>query len=97
MGYIKPNDVHSPKNSWTLIDVLEDRGESDTSIALGKWCKENVLAIRWNGGAENELGSPQSRGLPTWFILPKHMFAPILESSEGIPQNKKVMARALLH
>lgn len=44
------------------------------SIAEFEWYEEPVLAIRWNGSSENPdvsgIGNPQSRGVPTWFILP---------------------------
>ena len=47
-----------------------DRGPEDIAIALGKWDHSPVLAMRWNGNEENHIGNPQSRGLPTWFVLP---------------------------
>jgi hypothetical protein len=40
------------------------------AVALGYWEGKETLAIRWNGDDENPVGTPQSRGLPTWFILP---------------------------
>jgi hypothetical protein len=89
--YIKPTDVHSPKRYWSLIHVLfdggadlplrEDRPETSChSLAMGRWDGNPVLAIRWNGGPENPLGNPQSRGLPTWFILPEQHWKRIYEA-----------------
>jgi hypothetical protein len=89
--YIKPSDVHSPKRHWSLIAVLFDGGEdrpkkedrpetSCHSIAIGLWDSAPALAMRWNGNKDNPLGNPQSRGLPTWFIVPEQHWKQILES-----------------
>jgi hypothetical protein len=50
--------------------VLEDRGPNNVSLAVGRWDGNPVLAMRWNGGPGSPVGNPQSRGLPTWFIVP---------------------------
>lgn len=75
--YIKPEDVISPKRKWRLIRVLHDGGAGDWSAAEGQWDNgdkfEDRLAIRWNGEAGTKIGNPQSRGLPTWFIVPKDL------------------------
>lgn len=90
MSYVKPQDVGSPKNRWRLRQVLYDGGEGGWSAAEGQWEHESlwgeVLAIRWNGSNGAEIGNPQSRGLATWFIVPKE-----LESSirEAIPRVRK--------
>ncbi len=68
--YIKPSDVQSPKRHWSLIHVLFDLGEGGSSLAIGRWDNKPVLAMRWNGNSESPLGNPQSRGLPTWFVVP---------------------------
>ena len=80
MTYIKPQEVRSPKNRWRLIRVLHDGGIGEWSAAEGQWAKggqwHDVLAIRWNGGSSDRgIGSPQSRGLPIWFIVPDEMEA----------------------
>lgn len=69
-AHIPPDKVHSPKAHWALIHVLEDLGAEDTAVAIGRWAGRPTLAIRWNGSDDSPIGSPQSRGLPTWFILP---------------------------
>jgi hypothetical protein len=86
-AYIKPADVHAPKRHWSLIHVLFDGGEDapknpspPSSLAIGRWDNRPVLAIRWNGNDENPLGNPQSRGLPTWFILPEQHWKQILRN-----------------
>ena len=93
MAYQKPDDVRSPKSKWTLIRVLDDKGEDNTSLALGRWEDHNVLAIRWNGSDDQPLGSPQSRGLPTWFIIPDHLVGPILTT---LPTDMQTLVRSLI-
>lgn len=84
--YVRPSDVRSPKRNWSLVHVLFDGGEdapknpSPNSLAVGLWDGKPVLAMRWNGGKENPLGNPQSRGLPTWFIVPEQHWRQILET-----------------
>jgi hypothetical protein len=38
------------------------------------WDGDPVMALRWNGGSDDSrfpgIGNPQSRGVPTWFVLP---------------------------
>lgn len=102
MDYTDPRTVLSPRNRWTLIDVLDDGGgEGRASVALGRWKQgdgreQPELAIRWNGDKENVLGNPQSRGLPTWFIVPNKYREAIrrtLESDPHFSENKKAVLR----
>jgi hypothetical protein len=70
--YVAPELVLSPKAHWHLIDVLDEGNVAPgTSVALGRWDDRPVLGMRWNGSADKPIGSPQSRGLPTWFIIPE--------------------------
>jgi hypothetical protein len=91
MRYIKPDKVNSPKSHWLLRKVLHDGGQpsshagSGWSAAIGQWKDSEhgwteVLALRWNGNKDNPLGNPQSRGLPTWFIVPPEL-APAVRSA----------------
>lgn len=77
MVYVDPKSVVSPKNHWRLLNVLYNDGKDGWSVAEGQWEYEgrwsDVLAIRWNGSPQVRLGHPQSRGLPTWFIIPKEL------------------------
>jgi hypothetical protein len=91
--YIKPADVISPKAHWSLIDVLLDRGEGDCAYALGIWDGERRIGFRWNGNEDNELGNPQSRGLPTWTMLDTEIHKQIIEQ---LPPEKLAMARGFL-
>ena len=77
--YISPTEVISPKRHWSLITVLQDGGPGGCALALGRWENDPVLAMRWNGDNDtNPIGNPQSRGLPTWFIIPDAYVEPIL-------------------
>jgi len=47
--------------------------------------------MRWNGdNDENPIGNPQSRGLPTWFVVPKGYVETILST---LPADKLTLAR----
>ena len=74
MSYIEPKDVKSPKSHWLLRNVLRTGGEGQWSAAEGQWKDKSrwkdCLALRWNGESGREKGNPQSRGYPTWFIVP---------------------------
>lgn len=81
MTYVDPKDVVSPKSHWRLLEVLYDGGPGEWSVAEGQWDHGGkwsvVLAIRWNGHDTAAIGNPQSRGLPTWFILPAALEEPV--------------------
>ena len=75
MGYMDPHDVLSPQQSLSNLRPITDTGEWGYSVALLNWEREPSIGVRWNGGMEDGAkkptpGSPQSRGLPTWYILP---------------------------
>src|SRR5271170_3211444 len=93
MSYIKPADVISPKAHWSLIDVLLDRGKGDCAYALGIWNGERRIGFRWNGTDGNELGNPQSRGLPTWTMLDTQIHQQIIDQ---LPPDKLAIARGFL-
>ena len=89
-AYVKPGDVHAPKRRWQLLHVLFDGGEDqpgkpglNSSLALGRWDNRPVLAMRWNGGKDNPIGNPQSRGLATWFIVPGLHVRQLLETGQN--------------
>jgi hypothetical protein len=72
MSWIRPNDVHSPREHWEMISVLYDGGTGLPAVAFGRWDGDEIIAIRWNGTDDpgKTLGNPQSRTYPTWFVLP---------------------------
>ncbi|MEA3034981.1 MAG: hypothetical protein QOH04_740 [Sphingomonadales bacterium] len=92
MAYQDPKKVDSPRGRWRLIEVLWDGGPDEDSLAIGMWDNGPALAMRWNGSAkEAGVGHPQSRGLPTWFILPDWTYGGVLEKAE---LEKQVLSRA---
>lgn len=93
MSYIEPKDAKSPRERWGLIDVLYNGGPNDHAVAIGEWEGVRCLAMRWNGTDESPAGNPQSRGNPTWFIVPKEYNEVLLEA---VPPGKKTLVKALL-
>ena len=72
MAYIDPKTVDSPKSRIGKVEVRHNHG--DWALAELEWDGERVLGIRWNGDeGESGVGSPQSRGHPTWFIVPEEL------------------------
>ena len=75
MSYIHPKMVLSPTAILSDLEVVFDGGENQWSVAKFKWNGQAVVGIRWNGGSADPrfpgMGNPQSRGVPTWFILPE--------------------------
>lgn len=74
MSYVKPDLVISPKSKISDLKVLYDKGEGEWSLAEMKWEGGDAVGIRWNGSSndpnQSGTGNPQSRGVPTWFVLP---------------------------
>ena len=93
MPHVKADLVISPKTRWKLIAVLEDRGPGDIAYALGEWDGEPRIGVRWNGDDEQPIGNPQSRGLPTWTMLDRNLYLPIMQD---LPVEKQMLARTLL-
>jgi hypothetical protein len=94
MAYIPADQVRSPRDQWTLIQVLVDNGESAWSLAVGEWEGQRRLAARWNGHDQRPAGNPQSRGIATWFVMPPEFEKPLLAI---VPPNKLALAKALLN
>lgn len=91
--YVPPTQVMSPKRRWTLVSLLYDEGEGGGAVAIGYWDGVRVLAMRWNGDDQSQIGNPQSRGLPTWFIVPRHFSEAILTTLEQLAPGKGARAR----
>ena len=66
---IDPKTVLSPKNAVSHLEIIYDEGKGSWSFCHLEWYNEPKFGIRWNG-ENGKPGSPQSRGIPTWFILP---------------------------
>jgi hypothetical protein len=75
-----PEDVN-PKN-FKVLEVIYNL--NNFSIAWGIWENgDRVLAMRWNS-AETEAGYPKAFGNPMWFILPKELTLPLLNTLQLI-------------
>jgi hypothetical protein len=104
MGYQNPSSVKSPKGAVTHLRVLYDGGEQTAasggwdgwSVAELEWREEPVIACRWNGSTNNgdvsEIGNPQSRGNPTWFVLPKPLAGAIKAQLKSAPRRNEERA-----
>lgn len=86
MSYVKPELVVSPKSLVSDLKVIYDGGESSWSLAEMKWDGEKAVGLRWNGGSDDPrfpgIGNPQSRGVPTWFILPDEIAEVVINMLE---------------
>lgn len=91
--YVLPVEVTSPRRQWTLGHVIYERGAGEAAVATGLWENKPVLAMRWNGTDENPIGNPQSRGLPTWFILPDEFREPVLSRLKELEPQRYLLAK----
>lgn len=84
-GHLDPHSIRTPKRSITgEIKVLHDDGDYSWSIVLLTWDGRRSFGVRWNGGfADNSSGNPQSRGFPTWFLIPDALSRSIAENELG--------------
>lgn len=90
MPYCDPNDVTSPKSNWTLGRVIFNGGPGSWSVAEGIWDGEPAIGMRWNGEHDASAhGSPQSRGYPTWFIVPSEMESAAKSISARLSEERK--------
>jgi hypothetical protein len=109
MGYVKPEDVFSPKDTVTDVRVLIDRGPCPVggpgtwSLAVVRYDRVNRLGFRWNGCDNpkngSTLGHPSVRGYATWVMLPDEIERAILaskEMAEEITPKKMQIAKDLL-
>ncbi|TAL17145.1 hypothetical protein EPN96_06575 [bacterium] len=83
MSYIDPKLVISPKALVSDLKVKYDGGENEWALASMKWDGREAIGMRWNGGSNDPrfpgIGNPQSRGVPTWFILPDEVADVIID------------------
>lgn len=102
MTYTKPQDVISPQDAISNIDVLFDGGDNSVSIARITWFGKIVIGMRWNVSMREWddlgkingnicLGNPISRGYPTWFILPDALFDTNSDLAEILKKLSKVI------
>ena len=90
MAYISPETVLSPKGLVDEINVVYDKGPSTASwsIAKLKWKKAEAVGIRWNGDEDHLVGTPQSRGKATWFIVPEEIADAVVSAATTLHRQK---------
>ncbi len=92
MAYVDPGTVQSPKGRVSDVTVLYDKGptKSSWSIAKLKWEGADAVGIRWNGEVDDEsgVGSPQSRGIPVWLIVPPEISDAVLKSVAALEADR---------
>lgn len=93
MAYIPPENVISPKVYWKSgHTVLLDTGSGGWSAADGFWEGKPCLGLRWNGiDGQDSIGSPQSRGKPTWWIVPSELESVIRKEIDVIKHSKALV------
>lgn len=80
MAYVDPEKVLSPKEFLRGVRLLYDHGPGQWSVAALNWNGLERVGIRWNGEeGERGVGNPQSRGHPTWFLLPEELQEAVLK------------------
>jgi len=96
--YYDPINVRSPRDCISEVVQIFD-GEIDNgaySLAKITWEGEDRIGIRWNvtlrewdqpnkkSGTDFCIGEPNSRGYPTWFILPNDFINTLLSGKGKI-------------
>jgi len=84
MAYVEPARVVAPRSSIRAVDVLYNTGPGGWAVARLNWENEERLGIRWNGAEGPGVGNPQSRAVPTWFVLPDELTAVVLQRVEEL-------------
>lgn len=89
MAYVEPASVLSPKASIRSVQIIHNTGPEGWSAARIHWEEDTeALGLRWNGGGDPGIGNPQSRGNPTWFIVPPELRAALLREIEDLEMNR---------
>ena len=85
MAYVEPATVWAPKASIRSVKVLYNAGQGHWAVARVVWEGTERIGIRWNGSDDGPgIGSPQSRGNATWFILPEDVESAVLDKVEEL-------------
>jgi len=100
--YYDPKDVISPQRCVNSVTPLYDGGIDESfSLAIVNWQGKDCIGIRWNlthGEWDDErkkngsvicVGEPNSRGYPTWFILPDEFLSQIVNKESDIIEKIK--------
>ena len=85
MSYVRPESVQGPKRRVSNVRVVYDAGPDEGAVCELDWDGEPGVAIRWNGGSDDRpLGNPQSRGNPTWFLVPVEFQEVVLQRAREL-------------
>jgi hypothetical protein len=83
--YVDPATVLSPRNRVGSVRVIYNSGPGGWSVVLVDFDGEEHVGFRWNGADDEPgIGSPQSRGKPTWEILPRELADVVQERVEQL-------------
>jgi hypothetical protein len=87
MAYVEPATVSAPKASIRSVEILYNSkpgGPGGWSVASIDWEGSETVGIRWNGEEGSGIGSPQSRGNATWFIVPDELREVLLSKIDDL-------------
>jgi hypothetical protein len=91
MAYVDPQTVVSPRSRVKSVDVLYNSGPGGWSVARLEY--DNIpdrIGVRWNGSEEEGgIGNPQSRGMPTWFVVPDELSLTVREEAEELSNSQE--------
>ncbi len=106
MMYYKSIEVISPKRN--LKNVIDIHQNKNFALAKVTWNGSDKIAIRWNV-TENELknnekasgkvkciGEPNSRGYPTWFILPDDFLEALVNDTKLAEDLRNILKEKLV-
>ncbi len=95
MAYIDPQTVLSPRNRVGSVQVIYNGGPGSWSVARIDYDGEERLGFRWNGSKDEPgIGTPQSRGKPTWEILPMDLAEVVQERVEQLQDSRYAELRS---
>lgn len=92
MAYVEPERALSPKGRVKDLRVVYNSGPKpgSWSVATLKWDDRQRVGLRWNGEEDEEgQGHPQSRGNPTWFIVPEPLSEEVLRAAQELHDREK--------
>ncbi len=88
MGYVDPASVDSPKGKIRSVTVLHNDLDKGWAVAEVDYENEPRIGLRWNGWeGEPGIGNPQSRGHPTWFLVPAEFEDVVRQRAEELAKD----------
>jgi hypothetical protein len=89
--YHDPKTVLSPREMVKSVEIAYDAGPVPGSWSVAKltWGDSPAVGIRWNGDDRSSKGLPQTRGNPTWFIVPDELADTVLAAAREKARSKQ--------